>query len=74
VIAIYLVVASVRSRTRVAVLASVVGLASLIAAWASGYAFTQQGADGYSMAMGALTAVALLCYTAIMKVLGGRAG
>jgi hypothetical protein len=66
VIAIYLVVVSVRARVRLTTVASIVGLASLIGAWASGSAFTQNGADGYSMAMGVLTAVALLCYTTIV--------
>jgi hypothetical protein len=67
VIAIYLVVASIRASKRIAAVASTIGLASLIAAWISGSAFTQKGADGYSMAMAVLTAVALLCYTVNVK-------
>jgi hypothetical protein len=72
VIAVYLVVASVRARIPVATLASITGLVSLIAAWISGSAFTQKGTSGYSMAMGVLTAVALLCYIATMNVHGER--
>lgn len=72
VFAIYLVVVAVRGRERVAVVASIAGLACIIGAWASGSAFTQEGTSGYSMAMGLLTAVALLCCTAIMAVLGAR--
>jgi hypothetical protein len=64
-IAVYLVVLSVRAGMQIAVVASAIGLASLIAAWITGSAFTQKGANGFSMAMGALTAVALLCYMAI---------
>lgn len=71
VLAIYLVVASIRARLRFAVVASAVGLAALIGAWASGSAFIQEGESGYSMAMGALTAVALLCYVTVVKVLNG---
>jgi hypothetical protein len=67
VIAIYLVLASIRAGIRIAAVASIIGLASLIAAWITGSAFTQHGASGYSMAMGVLTAVALLCYTVDVK-------
>lgn len=72
VIAIYLVAVSIRASMRIAVVASIIGLASLITAWLSGSAFTQKGASGYSMAMGVLTAVALLCYMAMVKVSGMR--
>jgi EamA domain-containing membrane protein RarD len=72
VVAIYLVAAAVRARTRIPATASIIGLAALIAAWIAGSAFAQNGANGYSMAMGVLTAVALLCYTAIVTVLGAR--
>lgn len=75
VVAIYLVVASVRARTRITAITSIIGLVSLIAAWISGSAFTQKGASGYSMAMGVLTAVALTCYVINVYGLGvnGRA-
>lgn len=70
VVAIYLVVASVRARTRITAIVSIIGLASLIAAWISGSAFTQKAASGYSMAMGVLTAVALTCYVINVYGLG----
>ncbi|HEX3516934.1 MAG TPA: hypothetical protein VHT26_23340 [Trebonia sp.] len=60
--AVYLVVISVRARSRLAVTASALGLLSLIAAWVTGSAFTENGDSGFSMAMGVTTAVALLCY------------
>jgi uncharacterized membrane protein len=72
VVAIYLVVVSVRARTLVAAMASIIGLASIIAAWISGSAFTQKGASGYSMAMGVLTAVALTCYVLNVYSLGAK--
>jgi hypothetical protein len=68
--AIYMVVSSVRAGARLAVITSAIGLLSLIAAWASGSAFTQNGDSGFSMAMGVLTAVALLCYLVNVRVFG----
>jgi hypothetical protein len=75
VIAIYLVVAAFRASMRIAAGASIIGLASLIAAWVSGSAFSEKGTDGYSMAMGVLTAVAILCYMTMVRAPGwpGRA-
>jgi hypothetical protein len=73
VAAIYLTVISVRAGTRLAAVTSAIALLSLIAAWASGDAFTQNGDNGLSMAMGVLTAVALLCYLVNVKVLAARA-
>ena len=72
--AIYLVVAAVRGRLRLAVITSVTGLLSPLAAWVARSAFTQKGAAGYSMAMGALTAAALLCYVVNVCAFGGRTG
>lgn len=72
VIAVYLVVASIRAgMRRIAVVAAVIGLVSLVGAWISGSAFTQKGTSGFSMAMGVLTAVALLCYVAIVNAARG---
>lgn len=73
-IAIYLVVASIRAGLRIAVAASGIGLVSLIAAWVTGSAFTQKGGSGFSMAMGALTAAAILCYMVLVKVTGAASG
>ncbi|HEX9541281.1 MAG TPA: hypothetical protein VGA04_24205 [Streptosporangiaceae bacterium] len=68
--AIYLVIAAVRARIRLAVIMSVIGLLSILAAWVTGSAFAQKGASGFSMAMGVMTAVALLCYMVNVRVLG----
>jgi hypothetical protein len=68
--AIYLVVAAVGARIQLTVITSAIGLLSLIAAWVTGSAFAQKGGSGYSMAMGVMTAVALLCYAANVMVLG----
>lgn len=75
-IAVYLVVATVRASMRIAAWASITGLASLIAAWITGSAFSEKGTDGYSMAMGVLTAVAILCYMTMVRAPGwpSRAG
>jgi hypothetical protein len=70
--AIYLVVGAVRARIQLAVFTSLIGLLSLIAAWVSGSVFAQKGASGYSMAMGVMTAVALLCYAVKVRVFSGR--
>jgi hypothetical protein len=74
VIAIYLVVVSVRVGIRAAVAVSVLGLVSLLAAWITGSAFAQKGTVGFSMAMGVLTAVGLLCYMTLAKVSGTAKG
>jgi heme A synthase len=68
--AIYLVVVAARARIRLAIITSVLGLLSILAAWGSGSAFAQQGAAGFSMAMGASTAVALLCYVINARIPG----
>ena len=60
--AIYLVVRAVKARIRLTVITSVIGLLSLITAWVTGSAFAQKGGNGLSLAMGMMTAVALLCY------------
>jgi hypothetical protein len=72
-VAIYLAVAAARARILPALAVSVIGLLSLLAAWACGSAFSQTGANGYSMAMAVLTAVALLCYLINMRILGRHA-
>jgi hypothetical protein len=71
-VATYLAVASIRARARLVGTASIIGLACLVGAWICGDTFAQNGANGYSMAMGVLTAAALLCYTAVLMVLGAR--
>jgi hypothetical protein len=70
--AVYAVVSSIRARARLAILTSAIGLLSLIAAWASGSAFAQNGNSRFSMAMGVLTAVALLCYLVNVRAFGAH--
>ncbi len=60
--AIYVLVISVRAKARLAVTMSSAGLLALLAAWGTGSAFTQTGDSGFSMAMAATTALALLGY------------
>ena len=61
--AIYLVVVAVRARVRLAVTTSSVGLLSVLAAFYGGEEFIHNGGvSGYSMLMGVMMAVALLCY------------
>jgi len=66
-----LVVRAVRSRIQLAVATSATGGLALIAAWVGGAEFTQSGGSGYSLVMGLMTAVALLCYSVNVKVFGG---
>jgi hypothetical protein len=70
--AIYLVVAAARARIGPALVLSVIGLLSILAAWASGSAFAQNGDSGLSMTMAVMTAVALLCYAVNVRMLGRR--
>ena len=70
--AIYLVVAAVRARVRLAIITSGIGLLAVLAAFDGGEAFIQKGASGYSMLMGVMMAVALLCYVVNVWAFGGR--
>jgi hypothetical protein len=70
--AIYLVVAAVRARIRLAIITSGIGLLSVLAAFEGGEEFIQNGASGYSMLMGVMMAVALLCYVVNVWAFGGR--
>jgi hypothetical protein len=69
---IYLVVMAVRSRIQLAVITSVAGMLSLFGAGVTGSEFTETGGNGYSLAMGMTTAVALLCYVLNLRVLRGN--
>jgi hypothetical protein len=74
VAAIWLVVVAVRARVRLAVTTSGIGLLSVLAAFYGGEEFIHKGgASGYSMLMGVMMAVALLCYVINVWALGGRA-
>jgi hypothetical protein len=70
--AIYLVVMAVRARVRLAVTTSGIGLLSVLAAFVGGESFIHKGASGYSMLMGVMMAVALLCYVVNVWAFGGR--
>ncbi|MBV9855668.1 MAG: hypothetical protein JOY82_14340 [Streptosporangiaceae bacterium] len=70
--AIDLLVRAIRAKIQVAVITSVTGLLSIIAAAAAGSAFTRDGAIGASMGMAVATAVALACYAINLRALGGR--
>lgn len=70
--AIYLVVVTVRARARAAATTSGIGLLSVLAAFVGGESFIHKGASGYSMLMGVMMAVALLCYVVNVWAFGGR--
>jgi hypothetical protein len=57
---------AIRARHKLAIVASVTGLAAITGAAASGASFVNDSRAGASMAMAALTGAALLCYLAIM--------
>src|SRR6266702_3707773 len=57
---------AIRSRHKLAIGASVTGLAAITGAAASGASFVSESRAGASMATAALTGVALLCYLGIM--------
>jgi len=61
---------AIRARQRPAIVTSATGLAAIAGAALSGAAFVNNGRPGASMAMAALTAVALLCYLLNLFTLG----
>ncbi len=61
---------SIRARHRPAIMNSAGGLAAIAGAALSGATFVDNGRPGASMAMAALTAVALLCYLLNLFTLG----
>ena len=61
---------AIRFRQRPAIMASATGLAAIVGAALSGAAFVDHEQTGASMAMAALTAVALLCYLLNQFTLG----
>lgn len=60
--AIYVLIAGIRSKRALPCIASIVGIVSVIGAFASGTAFLPGGANVASMTMGSLMALALLSY------------
>jgi len=73
VAAIGLLVRAITARHGAVIAASAVGLVAIAGAAMSGVSFLKDGADGSSMAMAMATAVALLCYTICLYVLGSSA-
>ena len=73
VAAIGLLVRAITARHGAVIVASAVGLVAIAGAAMSGVSFLKDGADGSSMAMAMATAVALLCYTICLYVLGSSA-
>ena len=61
---------AIRSRQRPAIMTSATGLAAIVGAALSGAAFVDHGHLDASMAMAALTALALLCYLLNLFTLG----
>lgn len=72
--AIMLVVRAVQARIAPVTATSVVGLLAILGAFGAGSAFTRAGDDGASLGMALATAVALLCYTATLVILGKPTG
>jgi heme A synthase len=71
--AIMLVVRAVQAKATVVIVATVVGLLAILGAFGAGSSFTHDGSNGTSLAMTILCAVAMLCYTANLVVLGKAA-
>jgi hypothetical protein len=70
VAALALLVRAIAVRHRAVIIASAVGLVAIIAAAGSGVSFLKSGTAGGSMTMAMATAVAFLCYTLCLFVLG----
>jgi hypothetical protein len=68
--AIALLVRAIAVRHRAMIIASAIGLVAIIAAAGSGVSFLRSGTAGGSMAMAMATAVAFLCYTLCLFLLG----
>jgi hypothetical protein len=68
--AIGLLARSIMARHRAVIIASAIGLVAIVAAAGSGVSFLKSGTAGGSMAMAMATAVAFLCYTVCLFVLG----
>jgi heme A synthase len=71
-VAIVLLVQAITARHPAAITASAVGLAAIIGAAGSGISFLKSGTNGASMGMAMATAVAFLCYTLCLFLLGSH--
>jgi hypothetical protein len=72
--AVALVVRAIRARHRAIIVTSLIGLAAIAGAAASGAAFVNAGHDGASLGMALLTGVALLCSVLSLYILGSDRG
>jgi hypothetical protein len=70
---IYMVVLSVRSRIRIAVILSSLAWVCVIGAWASGNEFIQKGQSGFSMSMAMFAGAAILFAVINVKILSDAA-
>ena len=68
--AIMLVVRAVQARATPVIVTTAVGLLAILGAFGAGSSFTQDGSNGASLGMTILCAVAMLCYTANLVILG----
>ena len=68
--AIGLLVRAIIARHRAVIIASAVGLVAIVAAAGSGVSFVNSGTAGASLGMALATAVAFLCYTVCLFILG----
>jgi hypothetical protein len=71
----FLVVRAVQAKIGAAILgASILGLLAVLGAAGAGSAFTGNGANGASLGMALATAIAMLCYSANLVILGKQRG
>jgi hypothetical protein len=68
--AIGLLVRAIIARHRAVIIVSAAGLVAIVAAAGSGVSFVSSGTAGASLGMALATAVAFLCYTVCLFVLG----
>ena len=68
--AVMLVVRAIQAKATVVIATTVVALLAILGAFGAGSSFTHDGSDGASLGMTILGAVAMLCYAAIVVILG----
>jgi hypothetical protein len=66
--AVQLVVQAIRAGQRAVRIAAVAGLLAILGAAGGGMAFLGHGASGASLAMALATAVAMACYTVVLRM------
>lgn len=70
--AVILLLRAIAMRDKAVLLPAVAGLAAVLGAFGAGEAFVKNGDNGTSLAMAALTGVALLCYIGLHAIIGKR--